>query len=89
MGLTASIIAAATALPRRLSAAIAEAGEPDLIVRNANVCTVDARLPRALAFAVRGSRFIAVGTNASATGDTRWRDSLLTQVYLRGNARGQ
>jgi len=64
MGLTASSIAAATALPRRLSAAIAEAGEPDLIVRNANVCTVDARLPRAQAFAVRGSRFIAVGTNA-------------------------
>ena len=64
MGLTASSIAAATALPRRLSAAIAEAGEPDLIVRNANVCTVDARLPRAQAFAVRGSRYIAVGTNA-------------------------
>ena len=64
MGLTALSIVAATALPRRLSAAIAEAGEPDLIVRNANVCTVDARLPRAQAFAVRGSRFIAVGTNA-------------------------
>jgi prepilin-type N-terminal cleavage/methylation domain-containing protein len=28
-------------------------------------------------------------TNASATGDNRWRDSLLSQVYLRGNARGQ
>jgi prepilin-type N-terminal cleavage/methylation domain-containing protein len=28
-------------------------------------------------------------TNASSTGENRWRDSLLTQVYLRGNARGQ
>ena len=28
-------------------------------------------------------------TSASASGDNRWRDSLLSQVYLRGNARGQ
>lgn len=63
-GFTALGIAAATALPRRLSAAISEAGEQDLIVRNANVCTVDARMPRAEAFAIRGGRFIAVGTNA-------------------------
>jgi predicted amidohydrolase YtcJ len=35
--------------------------EPDLIVVNANVLTVDATAPRAQAFAVRGSRFVAVG----------------------------
>jgi hypothetical protein len=63
IGLTALGIAAASALPRRSSAALA-ASEQDLIVRNANVYTVDARLPRAEAFAIRGSRFIAVGTNA-------------------------
>jgi hypothetical protein len=28
-------------------------------------------------------------TSASATGENRWRDSLLTQVYLRGNDREQ
>lgn len=64
IGFTALGIAAATALPRRLSAAISEAGAQDLIVRNANVYTVDARMPRAEAFAIRGGRFIAVGTNA-------------------------
>lgn len=64
VGLTALGIVAASALPRRLSAALADAGEQDLIVRNANVYTVDARLPRAEAFAIRGGRFIAVGTNA-------------------------
>ena len=62
LGVTAMGIVAATALPRRLSAAIA-VGEQDLIVRNANVYTVDARLPRAEAFAIRGGRFVAVGTN--------------------------
>jgi predicted amidohydrolase YtcJ len=64
VGWTASGIVAATALPRRLSAALPGTNEQDLIVRNANVYTVDGRLPRAEAFAIRGSRFIAVGTNA-------------------------
>ena len=41
--------------------------EPDLIVINAKVYTIDAALPRAEAFAVKNSRFIAVGT----TGDVR------------------
>ena len=61
IGMTALGIVAATALPRRSNAAT---GEGDLIVRNANVYTVDARLPRAEALAIRGSRFLAVGTNA-------------------------
>ena len=64
IGLTAAGIVAASALPRRSSAAMSAADAEDLIVRNANVYTVDARLPRAEAFAIRGGRFIAVGTNA-------------------------
>src|SRR4051812_21083583 len=64
IGSTALAIVAATVLPRRLSAEISAAGVGDLIVRNANVFTVDGRLPRAEAFAIRGGRFIAVGTNA-------------------------
>jgi len=63
LGMTAMGIVAVTALPRRSSAAIATASEQDLIVRNANVYTVDARLPRAEAFVIRGGRFLAVGTN--------------------------
>jgi predicted amidohydrolase YtcJ len=64
IGMTAFGIVAASALPRRLSAAITAAGPEDLIVRNANIYTVDARLARAEAFAIRGSHFIAVGSNA-------------------------
>jgi predicted amidohydrolase YtcJ len=63
LGMTALGIVAATALPRRLSAAIAGASDQDLIVRNANIYTVDARLPRAEAFTIRGGRFVAVGSN--------------------------
>src|SRR5581483_143894 len=37
---------------------------PDLIVVNANVYTVDPRLPRAEAFAIWGGRFQAVGSNS-------------------------
>jgi predicted amidohydrolase YtcJ len=37
---------------------------PDMIVVNANVYTVDSRMPRAEAFAVYAGRFQAVGTNA-------------------------
>lgn len=64
IGMTALGLVAASALPRRLSAAISAASEADLIVRNANVYTVDARLPRAEAFLIRGGRFLAVGSNA-------------------------
>ena len=48
--------------------------EPDLIVVNGNVYTVDDAQPRAEAFAVRYGRFVAVGTNSDvrnlATGTT-------------------
>jgi predicted amidohydrolase YtcJ len=60
-------------------AAGAEAGNADLVVFNAVVYTVDPRLPRAEAFAVKNSRFIAVGTNDEIKGligkDTRSVDA--------------
>ena len=40
-------------------------GNADLIVTNANVYTVDTAMPRAEAFAVKGGRFVAVGTNSA------------------------
>jgi len=42
--------------------------EADLVVTNAKVYTVDAGLPRAEAFAVKGGRFIAVGKNDDIKG---------------------
>ncbi len=44
-------------------AAAAGSADPDLVVFNARVYTVDPRTPRAQAFAVKGSRFTAVGSN--------------------------
>lgn len=43
--------------------AFADPQEPDLIVFNAKVHTVDTALPKAEAFAVRAGRFVAVGSN--------------------------
>jgi len=43
--------------------AFADPQEPDLIVHNARVHTVDDVLPKAQAFAVRAGRFVAVGSN--------------------------
>ena len=57
-----SALAATTFLPR-MQAALADPQEPDLIVHNARVHTVDASLPKAQAFAVRAGRFVAVGGN--------------------------
>ena len=55
--------------------------EPDLVVLNANVWTVDTRAPRAQAFAVKDSRFVAVG----ASEDIRPLAGRRTQVF---DARG-
>ncbi|MCW2573666.1 MAG: Amidohydrolase 3 [Frankiales bacterium] len=44
-------------------AAFADPQEPDLIVYNARVHTVDGAMPKAQAFAVRAGRFVAVGGN--------------------------
>ena len=50
---------------------------PDLVVLNARVLTVDARRPRAQAFAVRDGRFVAVGESA----DIRALAGPRTQTY--------
>ncbi|SNS34879.1 hypothetical protein SAMN05421770_101607 [Granulicella rosea] len=42
--------------------------DPDLVVFNAKVYTVDTRAPRAEAFAVKNGRFVAVGTTAEIRG---------------------
>jgi predicted amidohydrolase YtcJ len=72
MGLTAGSVVAAFGSPwfsRTVSAvAGAEAGDADLIVINANVYTVDSRIPKAAAFAVKDTRFIAVGSNDEIKG---------------------
>ncbi len=83
MGLTGAAMAGALGSPWFTStvagAAGAEAGNADLVVFNAVVYTVDPRLPRAEAFAVKNSRFIAVGTNDEIKGligkDTRSVDA--------------
>src|SRR5262249_23995437 len=43
---------------------VASSAEPDLIVVNGRVLTSDASLPRAQAFAVKNSRFVAVGSTS-------------------------
>src|SRR5262249_29499858 len=47
---------------------VAEAREADLVVFNAKVYTVDARVPTADAFAIKGARFIAIGSTADVKG---------------------
>ena len=37
---------------------------PDLIVKNANVITVDESMPSAEAFAVSNGKFVAIGSNS-------------------------
>jgi predicted amidohydrolase YtcJ len=54
---------AATVGMRWVGAAFADPQEPDLIVYNAKIQTVDNAMPKAQAFAVRSGRFVAVGSN--------------------------
>lgn len=59
------------------SRALRAQSAPDLVVFNARVLTVDPRLPRADAFAIQNSRFVAVGSNADVrnlarTGTPTW-----------------
>ena len=43
---------------------LAEAAEPELVVWNAKVYTIDSAIPKAEAFAVKNGRFVDVGTSA-------------------------
>src|SRR5262249_8874816 len=67
MGLTGAGLLGAAAAPGLGSPAWAAwlaPQDPDLVVFNAKVYTVDDALPRAEAFAVKNSRFVAVGSTA-------------------------
>jgi predicted amidohydrolase YtcJ len=69
MGLTAVGAAGALARPwlgdaHALSTAFAPGVDPDLIVFNAKVYTMDPAVPQAEGFAVSGGRFVAVGKSA-------------------------
>jgi predicted amidohydrolase YtcJ len=63
MGLSGTVIAAALGASWRpsLAAALESSQDPDLVVINANIYTVDPTLPRAQGFAVRAGRFAAIG----------------------------
>jgi predicted amidohydrolase YtcJ len=65
MGLTGAGFAGLVGLPWLAHRAMAQAGiaqDPDLVVFNAKVYTVDTLAPRAEAFAVKAGRFVAVGS---------------------------
>lgn len=65
--------------PARAAEPQADDASPDLLVVNGTVYTVDDRMPKVEAFAVRHGRFLAVGSNAEirklATKDTRVIDA--------------
>lgn len=69
----------ARAMAEGLAQAAGAALEPDLVVVNARVYTVDTAAPRAEAFAVKNGRFVAVGSSADvrnlATARTRIIDA--------------
>ena len=70
MGLTAAGIAGGVTPPwhRATTAPAAPPGtDPDLVVLNATVYTVDATAPRAQAFAVKAGRVVAVGSTTEIT----------------------
>jgi predicted amidohydrolase YtcJ len=69
MGLAAAGAAGILVRPRiadarALIAAFSESPDPDLVVFNAKVYTMDTAAPRADAFAIAGGRFVAVGSTA-------------------------
>jgi predicted amidohydrolase YtcJ len=64
MGLSGAGVAGLLASPWAVRRALAAVDhDPDLVVTNAKVYTVDPATPRAEAFAVKAGRFVAVGSN--------------------------
>lgn len=62
-GLAGASLLGSPARAQSQNGVITGAVSPDLVVLNANVYTIDPALPRATAFAVKGDRFLAVGSN--------------------------
>jgi predicted amidohydrolase YtcJ len=81
MGLTGAGLAGAVVATRAgrtgVSAAAPGTQDPDLVVYNAKVYTMDAGAPRAEGFAVKAGRFVAVGSSA----DMRALAGTSTQRY--------
>jgi len=64
LGLTAAGLAASGLGRVALAASVIRSRDPDLIVVNAKVYTVDSRMPTAEAFAIKDGRFVAVGSTS-------------------------
>jgi predicted amidohydrolase YtcJ len=68
MGMTGAAAVGLLGGPWLGAVAAAEGPNPDLVVFNAKVYTVDSGVPKAEAFAVKAGRFVAVGSNADIKG---------------------
>src|SRR4051812_4831934 len=65
LGLTGAGLLAATGARPLWAAQTLAANEPDTVIYNAKIYTVEPAMSRAEAFAVKGGRFVAVGSNES------------------------
>jgi predicted amidohydrolase YtcJ len=65
LGLTGAGLLAAAGARRLRAAQTLASNEPDTVIFNARVYTVEPGMSRAEAFAVKGGRFVAVGSNES------------------------
>jgi predicted amidohydrolase YtcJ len=63
LNLTGAGLAGAVGLPWQSAAQVSQPRDADLVAFNAKVYTVDSRVPKAEAFAVKGGRFMAVGSS--------------------------
>jgi hypothetical protein len=63
-GIYAAGLLGSTSIGARVARAATPPRVPDTILINANIYTVDDRMPRAQAFAIKDNRFIAVGATA-------------------------
>ena len=68
MGVAGATVATVAGASWLRVASAAEAQDPDLVVFNAKVYTIDPRAPKAEAFAVKGGRFVAIGSTADIKG---------------------
>jgi len=77
ISLTGAGIAGAVSAPWQGAVPASQARDADLVVFNAKVYTMDSRVPKAEAFAVKTGRFIAVGS----TGDIKALAGKATQTF--------
>lgn len=68
MGLTTTALAGMLGHPWIRTASAADGPDADLVVFNAKVYTVDSRMPKAEAFAIKANRFLAVGSSGNIKG---------------------